>query len=62
MVNDILFGTFTENATKYEIANEVIAKKQLEAQLKIKILPSGLFVDIKLPFLAASPDGSIIYR
>jgi hypothetical protein len=31
----------------------------LEAQLKIKILPSGLFVDMNLPFLAASPDGII---
>lgn len=59
-VNDILFGTFTGNtATRYGIANEIVAKKQLEAQLKIKILPSGLFVDINLPFLAASPDGII---
>ncbi|XP_026804783.1 aconitate hydratase, mitochondrial-like [Rhopalosiphum maidis] len=35
-INDILFGTFTGNSTIYEIANEVIAKEQLEAQLKKK--------------------------
>ncbi|XP_050063336.1 uncharacterized protein LOC126552669, partial [Aphis gossypii] len=59
-VNDILFGTFTGNAaTRYGIANEVVAKEQLEERLKKKILPSGLIVDIKLPFLAASPDGII---
>jgi hypothetical protein len=59
-VNDILFGTFTGNAaTRYGIANEIVAKEQLEVQLKIKILPSGLFFDINLPFLAAPPDGII---
>jgi len=59
-VNDILFTTFTGNAsTRYGIANEVVAKEQLEARLQKTILPSGLFVDIKLPFLAASPDGII---
>jgi len=59
-VNDILFGTFIGNAaTRYGIVNEVTAKEQLEERLKTKILPSGLFVDIVLPFLAASPDGII---
>jgi len=36
MVNDILFGTFTGNATKYEIANEVIAKKTIGSTIKNK--------------------------
>lgn len=60
MVNDILFGTFIGNAaTRYGIANEVTTKEQVEERLKTKILPSGLFVDIVLLFLAASPDGII---
>ncbi|XP_060846320.1 uncharacterized protein LOC132925982 [Rhopalosiphum padi] len=57
-VNDILFGTFTGNAaTRYGIANEVIAKEQLEDLLKTKIQSAGLVVDKNIPFIAASPDG-----
>ena len=57
-VNDILFGTFTGNAaTRYGIANEVIAKEQLEDLLKTKIQSAGLIVDKNIPFIAASPDG-----
>lgn len=59
-VNDILFGIFTGNAsTRYGIVNEVVSKEQLEVRLEKKILPSGLFVDINLPFLAAFPDDII---
>ncbi|CAI6371889.1 unnamed protein product [Macrosiphum euphorbiae] len=57
-VENILFGTFTGNAaTRYGIANEIIAKEQLEDLLKQKILPVGLMVDNSMPFIAASPDG-----
>lgn len=60
MVNNILFSTFSGNAaTRYGIANEETAKEQLADQIKKRISPSGLFVDKKIPFLAASPDGII---
>jgi len=54
-VNDILFGTFTGNAaTRYGIANEVIAKEQLEDLLKTKIQSAGLIVDKNIQFIIAS--------
>jgi len=57
-VENILFDTFTGNAaTRYGIANEIIAKEQLEDLLKQKIQPVGLVVDNNMPFIAASPDG-----
>lgn len=59
-VKSILFGTFTGNAaTRYGIENEAMAKTQLEEKLMKKIQPAGLFVDINVPFFAASPDGII---
>lgn len=60
IVNEILFGTFIENAaTRYGIEHEMIAIEQLENKINKIIVPSGLMVDLNQPFLAASPDGLI---
>lgn len=44
---------------RYGIQNEPLAKESLEIKLGVNILSCGLFVDKKLTFLAASPDGLI---
>lgn len=60
VVKEILFGTFSGNeATRYGIAHEFMAKEELEKILGKKIEAVGLIVDLNLPFLAASPDGLI---
>lgn len=43
----------------YGIQFESIAKTEFETMYNCKVLPAGLFIDFKLPFLAASPDGLI---
>ncbi|KAL4135771.1 hypothetical protein QTP88_007361 [Uroleucon formosanum] len=63
-VNDILFGTFTGNAAiRYGIANEVIAKEQLEDLLKTKIQSADdeSLVEIKCPASAKelAPEDAI---
>lgn len=35
------------------------AKPKFETMYNLKVLPTSLFVDFNLPFLAASPDGLI---
>lgn len=44
---------------KHGIENEARATEQLASQLKINIEPCGLFVDQKLPYLGATPDGIV---
>lgn len=46
-------------STKYGIEHEDLAKEQLANILGINIEPSGLMVDSKLFYLAASPDGLV---
>lgn len=38
---------------------ESIAKTEFETIYNCKVLPTGLFVDLNLPFLSTSPDGLI---
>lgn len=44
---------------RYGIQNEPLARECLQERLGVNIMPCGLFVDKKLNFLAASPDGLI---
>ncbi|KMQ81509.1 hypothetical protein RF55_26124, partial [Lasius niger] len=44
---------------KYGRNKEEIARKELAMKLNKKIKSCGLFIDIKNPFLGASPDGLI---
>lgn len=44
---------------KHGSEHEATATEQLASQLNIKIEPCGLFVDKKLPFLGATPDGVV---
>lgn len=62
-IKEIIFGKFTGNAaTMYGIVNEVTAKEQFEWQVKEKknTRSTGLIVDVKIPFLVASPDAIIV--
>lgn len=44
---------------RYGIQYENVAKDAFETLTKMKIVPCGLFIDKKLNFLAASPDGLV---
>lgn len=44
---------------RYGIQNEPLAKDHLATKLGTKIIPCGIFIDKKLPYLAASPDGLV---
>lgn len=44
---------------RYGIQNESIASQAFEKIIGCSIQPAGLFIDVKIPFLAASPDGLI---
>lgn len=60
VIKEMLYGTFSGNdATRYGIAHEDMAKEELEKIIGKKIENAGLFVDANLQFLAASPDGLI---
>lgn len=59
-VHDILYGCINTSATEYGIKTEEQALRQLEMEIKKKILKCGLFVDKNIPYLAATP-GKIVY-
>lgn len=44
---------------RYGIENEPMARRDFEKKFDVKIEPAGLFIHIKLNYLAASPDGLI---
>lgn len=44
---------------RYGIQNETIAKIEFEKKFNLNCDPCGLYIDEKLNFLAASPDGII---
>ena len=58
LVKKILYSYFDTGAMKYGRKHEKSAIKELEKE-NIIVKPSGLFIDKKFPFLAASPDGLI---
>lgn len=59
-VISLLYSNFRgTKATRYGKEKEPIAIESLEALLGKKVREAGLFVDEKLPWLAATPDGLI---
>lgn len=59
-VEQLLYKEFSgTNATRYGLENERTAISELEDLLLVKVQECGLYVDEKLPFLAASPDGLV---
>ncbi|XP_070523169.1 uncharacterized protein [Cardiocondyla obscurior] len=59
-VKAILYPPFIDNeAVKYGLEMEEVARKELALQLKKEIRPCGMFIDNENPCLGASPDGVI---
>lgn len=58
-VYNILYSNIHTNATVYGKQTEEIALTKLETELKKSILKCGLFIDNKIPHLAATP-GKIV--
>lgn len=61
VVKDLLYSTFKGNVyTNYGKENEDNAIRQFEQLTGKKVRKAGLLIGRKFPFLAASPDGSIL--
>lgn len=59
-VKNLLYTKFTGNqATRYGIANEPLAKQALSEHLSIQVENCGLFVDEEHFYLGATPDGLV---
>ncbi|KAJ8909537.1 hypothetical protein NQ315_002087 [Exocentrus adspersus] len=59
-VKSILYSSnFYSAATEYGKVNEKVAISKFEQIYKLKVQPSGLFVDLHYGFLGASPDGLV---
>ena len=59
-VRATLFPRFCQNkAMKYGQTMERIALEAFKEKTSHKIFPAGLYVDEEIPFLAASPDGTL---
>ncbi|KOB65541.1 Uncharacterized protein OBRU01_22709 [Operophtera brumata] len=61
IVRDLIYKKPIDHvrSIKHGREKEAIAKQQLEKEKNIKIQACGLFLDEKIPFLGASPDGII---
>lgn len=61
MVKDILYKKSIDHvkAIKHGKENEKIALDQLSQQEKVEIHPCGLYIDPDVPYLGATPDGTI---
>lgn len=59
LVKDLLYKDCISHvkSIKHGLENEKIAIEQLSRQNGVEIEPCGLFIDDKLPYLGASPDG-----
>ena len=59
LVKKMLYSNFNNKALEYGVTHENMAIKQFEIFSGKKVSKCGLFVDDRLRFLAASPDGLV---
>lgn len=59
MVHNILYGNPQTNAMDYGKLSEESALKKLEEQIQKPIQKCGLFIDKRIPYLAATPGKNI---